>query len=132
MDSENPGLSNQNEDDDSEVESWKIELDKNRTPLAIHKDDTVRIEGPICSDGTEKDLISLASLDDPIEYPYLGSLNQSKVLERPARKLKRATSISPGHRANKKKLNSRMSPPQSKEVYGKISSFLTKYHLHDT
>ena len=35
MDSENHDLSNVNQDDDSEVESWKIELDKNRTPIAI-------------------------------------------------------------------------------------------------
>ena len=81
MDSENHDLSNVNQDDDSEVESWKIELDKNRTPLAIHKDDTDGIEGPICSDVAEKDPNSLASLDDPVEYPCLGAVNQSKVLD---------------------------------------------------
>ena len=116
MDRDNPCLSKQNEADDSEVESWKIEMDKNRTSTAIDKDDTDVIEGPICSDGIAKDPNSLASLDDPVEYPRLGALNQSKVLDRPARKLKRTTSISTSHRANKKKMNSQISPPQSTEV----------------
>ena len=69
-------------------------------------------QGPTSDDGTEIDLTSVAPLDDPNEFPCLDAQNQSRVLERPPRKLKRATSISPGHRAKNKKLNSRTSPQQ--------------------
>ena len=116
LDGKNHDLNNINQGDDSEVESWKIGLEKNRTPIASHKDDTDRIEGPTSNDGTEIDLTSLAPLDDPNEFPCLDAHNQSRVLERPPRKLKRATSISPGHRAKNKKRNSRTSPQQSNEV----------------
>ena len=73
------------------------------------------IEGPICSDGIEKDPNTLASLDDPVEYPHLVTLNQSKMLGKPVRTLKRPTSISPSQRTSKKKQNSRVSLPDSKE-----------------
>ena len=73
-------------------------------------------QGPISDDGTEIDLSSVAPLDDPNEFPYLDAQNQSRVHDRPPRKLKRATSISPGHRANNKKRNSRTSSLQSNEV----------------
>ena len=40
LDGKNHDLNNINQGDDSEVESWKIGLEKNRTPIASHKDDT--------------------------------------------------------------------------------------------
>ena len=116
MDSENPGHSDQNEDDDSVMESSRIEMEINTKPTGFLKDDTGVIDEPLGNDGTVRAPNSFASLDDPVEYPCLGSLNQSKVVDRPARKLKRATSISPSHGSSMKKLNSRRSPPQSKEV----------------
>ena len=99
------------QDDDSEVESRKIELEEKIAPITSHKDDTDRMEGPSSNDGTAIDLTSLAPLD-PVEFPCLDALNQSIVIERHPRKLKRATSISPGHRTKNKKLNSQSSPQQ--------------------
>ena len=98
------------------MEGVKVGMDGNGTSTVMEIKDSDVMERPISSDVIEQDLIPLASLDDQNEFPRLNALNQSKFLDRPARKPKRTTSISPSHRVNKKKMSSRMSPPQSKEV----------------
>ena len=60
MGSENPGRSYQNEDDDSVMESSRIELGINTKPTAILKDDTDVIEEPLGNDGTVRVPKSLA------------------------------------------------------------------------
>ena len=114
-DLDNSCLARRNVEDDFVVESGKMEIETNGTPSAIDIDDNVGMDGLLCSNVILKDPNTFALLDDPVEYPHLGTMNQSKVLDRPPRKLKRPTSISPSHRTNKKKLNSRVSPPESKE-----------------
>ena len=108
-------LTRRNVEDDFVVENGKMGIETNGTPSANDIDVTVGMEGLLCSDDILQDPNTLASLDDPVEYPHPGTLNQSKVVDRHLRKLKRPTSISHSHRTNKKKLNSRVGPPESKE-----------------
>ena len=77
----------------------------NGIQAASDKYDIDEMNSMLCSDDILKDANTLASLDDPEEYPLLGTLNQSQIFEKPVRKLKRATSISPSQRTSKKKLH---------------------------
>ena len=87
----------------------------NGIPAANDKYDIDEMDGLLFSDKILEDANTLASFDDPEEYPLLGTLTQSQVFEKPVRKLKRATSVSPSQRTSKKKQNSRVSPPASKK-----------------
>ena len=121
-DSEDKMIKLQNEDVPNLVTQEKTPLtltdSKESTAMCdgINHDLNNTNQGPSSDDGTEIDLSSVAPFDDPNEFPYLDAQNQSRVHDRPPRKLKRATSISPGHRANNKKRNSRTSSLQSNEV----------------
>ena len=90
-------------------------MERNGIPAVIDKDDTDEIDGLPFSDNMLKDPNTLASLDDPDECPVFGTLYQSKEFYKPVRTLKRPTSISPSQRTSKKKLNSRVSPSETKE-----------------
>ena len=115
-DSDNTCLSKLEQTVVSDMETVKIGMDVIGTSTEMEIKDSVEMERPTTSDDIEQDLVPLASLDDQNEFPRLNALNQAKFLDRTVRKPKRTTSISPGHRANKKKTSSRMSPSQSIDV----------------
>ena len=81
----------------------------------IYKDDSDEMVGLLSNDDLLNGANTLASLDDPVEYPHLGTLNQSKMIEKPVRKLKRQTSIAPTQRKSMKKPYARLGPQESKE-----------------
>ena len=114
--SDNPCLSKLEQTVDSDIVGVKVGIDVNGTSTELEIKDSDVMERPTSSDVIEQDPIPLASLDDQNEFPRLNALNQSKFLDRTVRKPKRTTSISPSNRVNKKKMSSRMSPSQSKDV----------------
>ena len=87
----------------------------NGIPAANEKYDQDENEGLLCSDTILEEGDTFGSFDEPGEYSILGTLTQSQVNEKPSRKLKRATFVSPSQRTRKKKQNSRVSPSVMKE-----------------
>ena len=83
-------------------------------PAANDQCDLDENKGLLYYDKILDDANNLVSFDD--EYSLLGVLSQPEVFEKPVRKRKRATSVSPSQRTSKKKQISRRSPPATKEA----------------
>ena len=73
---------------DSSCVSSRTEVDDQMTlhkangiPVANDKYDIDEMDGLLCSDKILEDANTLASFDDPEEYPLLGTLKQSQVLK---------------------------------------------------